>query len=112
MPGLYQRGATPFHVELMVANQPNFKLLLENLCHCIVTIREDVLSRNQATYQRKLRHFGKNCDYEMEDTTWSCNMHINSTEKSHRMALRFSKIFLQRFGKLLLADTMPNFIDQ
>ena len=32
---------------------------------------------------------------------------INSTDKFHRMALRFSKIFLQRVGKWLLADTMP-----
>ena len=37
---------------------------------------------------------------------------INSTEKVHRLALRFSKIFLQRFGKWLLADSMPNFIVQ
>ena len=37
---------------------------------------------------------------------------INSTEKFHQLALRFSKIFLQRVGKWLLADTMPNFIEQ
>ena len=35
-------GVTPFHVEIMAANQPNFKFLFENLCHFIVTIREDV----------------------------------------------------------------------
>ena len=40
-------GITPFLVEIMAANQLNFKFLLENLCHFIVTIREDVLSRNQ-----------------------------------------------------------------
>ena len=37
---------------------------------------------------------------------------INSTEKFHRLALRFSKIFLQRVGKWLLADTIPNFNEQ
>ena len=37
---------------------------------------------------------------------------INSTEKFHRLAIRFSKIFLQRVGKWLLADTMPNFSEQ
>ena len=37
---------------------------------------------------------------------------INSTEKFHWLALRFSKIFLRRVGKWLLADTMPNFIEQ
>ena len=33
---------------------------------------------------------------------------INSPEEFLRLALRFSKIFLQRVGKWLLADTMPN----
>ena len=37
---------------------------------------------------------------------------INSTEKFHRLAPRFSKTFLKRFGKWLLADTIPNFIVQ
>ena len=37
---------------------------------------------------------------------------INSTEKRHRMTLRFSKKFLQCVGKWLLADTIPNFIVQ
>ena len=37
---------------------------------------------------------------------------INSTEKFHRLALQVSKIFLQCVGKWLLADTMPNFIEQ
>ena len=37
---------------------------------------------------------------------------INSTEKFHWLALRFSRIFLQRFGKWLLADTIFNFIVQ
>ena len=31
---------------------------------------------------------------------------INSTEKFHRLALRFSKTFLQRGGKWLLAESM------
>ena len=34
---------------------------------------------------------------------------INSTEKFHQLALRFSKTILQRVGKWLLADTIPNF---
>ena len=37
---------------------------------------------------------------------------INSTDKFHRLALRFSEKFLQRFDKWLLADTMPNFTVQ
>ena len=37
---------------------------------------------------------------------------VNNTEKFHRQALRYSRIFLQRVGKWLLADTMPNFIEQ
>ena len=37
---------------------------------------------------------------------------INSTAKFHRLALRFSKTFLQRVGKWLLPDSMPNFIEQ
>ena len=37
---------------------------------------------------------------------------INNTEKFHQLALRFSNIFLQRVGKWLLADTMPNFNEQ
>ena len=37
---------------------------------------------------------------------------INSTEKFRPLALRFSKIFLQRVGKWPLADTMPNFIER
>ena len=37
---------------------------------------------------------------------------INSTENFHRLALRFSKNCLERVGKLLLADTIPNFILQ
>ena len=44
-------------------------------------------------------------------TSW-CNDgvgNINSTEKFYRLALRFSKKFLQRVGKWLLADTIPNF---
>ena len=31
---------------------------------------------------------------------------INNTEKFHRLALRFSKTFLQRVGKWLLAESM------
>ena len=58
-----QRGVTPFQKEILLANQPNFKFLLENLCHFIVILREDGLSRNQATCQRILRSFGKNCDF-------------------------------------------------
>ena len=37
---------------------------------------------------------------------------IKSTEKFHWLALRFSNTFLQRVGKWLLADSMPNFIEQ
>ena len=37
---------------------------------------------------------------------------INSPEKFHHLALRFSKICLQRVGKWLLADTMPNFAER
>ena len=47
--------------------------------------------------------------------TFRCNDavgNIKSTEKFHRLALRFSKTFLQRVGKWLLADSMPNFIEQ
>ena len=34
---------------------------------------------------------------------------INSTERFHQLALLFSKNILQRVGKWLLADTIPNF---
>ena len=37
---------------------------------------------------------------------------INSTEKLHRLALRCSKIFLQRVGKWPLVDTIPNLVTQ
>ena len=37
---------------------------------------------------------------------------INSTEKFHRLALRFSNKIFKRIGKLLLADAMSNFINQ
>ena len=40
--GSYQREVTPFQAEILLVNQPNFKFLLENLCHFIVTLREDV----------------------------------------------------------------------
>ena len=55
------------------------------------------------------------CDTLGRIVTSRCNdavRNINSTEKFHRLALRFSKIFLQRVSKWLLADTMPNFTEQ
>ena len=47
-------GVTPFHAEILAANQPKFKRMLENLCRFIFALREDVLLRNQATCQRIL----------------------------------------------------------
>ena len=54
-------GTLPGRIRL--ANQSNFKFLLKNLSHFIFTLREDVLSRNQATCQRILRPFGVNCNF-------------------------------------------------
>ena len=55
------------------------------------------------------------CDTLGRIVTSRCNDavgNINSTDKFHRLALRFSEKFLQRFDKWLLADTMPNFTVQ
>ena len=92
----------------MAANQPSLKFLLE-----ICTI---LSSQSMKTFCREIKQlisetyatFGR-------ILTSSCNDavgNINNTEKFHRLILRFSKIFLQRAGKWLLADTMPKFIDQ
>ena len=57
----------------------------------------------------------ENYDTLGRTVTSRCNEavgNINSTEKVHGLALRFSKIFLQLVSKWLLADTMPNFIEQ
>ena len=50
-------GVTPFQAEILAANQPDFKFLLGHLCHFIVTLREDIMSRNQATCQQILAAF-------------------------------------------------------
>ena len=61
--GRFNGGVTPFHVEIMAANQPKFIFMLENLCYSIVTVREEVLSRIKSLVSEYYKHFGKNCDF-------------------------------------------------
>ena len=66
------------------------------------------------TFCREIKPFvSEYCDTLGRIVTSRCNDavgNINSTEKFHRLALRFSKRFLQRVGKWLLAESMPDFI--
>ena len=92
----------------MAANQ-----LILQFCWKICAI---LLSQSVKTFCREIKLLITENYYPLgRNVTSRCNYavgNIDSTEKFHRLALRFSKIFLQHAGKWLLADTMPNFIEQ
>ena len=97
-------GVTPFHVEIMAANQPNFKFLLENLSQSVKTFCLEIKPLINENYDTLGRIVTSRCNDAVGN--------INSTEKFHQLALRFSKIFLRPAGRWFLADTIPNFIEQ
>ena len=72
-------------------------------------------SHSVKTFNREVKPLvSEYCDTLGRPVTSRCNDavgNINSTEK-FKLALRFSKNCLQRVGKWLLADTIPNFIVQ
>ena len=88
-------GATPFQVEVIAENQPNLKLCWK-ICCAILS------SQSMRRSGDKSSHFSANITTLGIIATSRCNNavgNINSTEKFHRLALRSSKIYLQRVGK-------------
>ena len=75
-----------------------------------------LLLQSVKTFCREIKPLvSEYCDTSGRIVTFRCNDvvgNVKSTEKFHRLALQFSKTFLQRVGKWLLADSMPNFMDQ
>ena len=109
MQGSYQRGCCTLSLRNYCGKSAKLKFLLENLCHSIVTNRENVLSREIEPF------IMENYDTLKRIVNSRCNDavgKINSTEKFHLLAIRFSKICLQRVSKWLLAETMPNLVEQ